>query len=49
MVDVYIGLKIPATFHLAIQEKLLMVMGELDIGPRPFTFTPITQLTMVYC
>ena len=49
MVDVYIGIKILATFPLEIREKLLVVMGELDIGPRPVTLTPITQVTMVYC
>ena len=42
-------LKIPATFPLAIVEKLLMVIGEVDIGLRPETPPPVTQATMVDC
>ena len=34
-------------FTLEIMEKLLVVMGELDIGARPATITSITQVTMV--
>ena len=45
--DVYIGLKKPATFPLTIWKKLLVVMGEVNIGPRPATLYPITQVTMV--
>ena len=40
MVDVDLGLKIPSTFHLTIQDRLLVVMVELDIGPRPATIPP---------
>ena len=49
MVDVDIGLKIPSTYTLEIREKLLVVMVYLDIGPRPATILPITQVKMVYC
>ena len=49
MVDVDLGIKILATIILAIWEKLLMVMGEVDIGTRPDTLPPITQMIMVYC
>ena len=40
MVDVDLGLKIPSTFPLTIQDRLLVVMVELDIGPRPATIPP---------
>ena len=32
-----------------IVEKVLMVMGEVDICLRPATIPPITQVTMIYC
>ena len=47
MADVDIVLKIPYNFTLAIQEKLLVVMGDVGIGPRPSTLTTITHVTMV--
>ena len=47
MVDVYTGLKIPDTIHISIEEKLLVVIVELDIGPIPATLITITQVTMV--
>ena len=43
------GIKIPATFPLTIHDKMLVVMGDTDIGPRLDTLTPITHMTMVYC
>ena len=49
MVYVDIGLKRSATFSLAIQEKLLVVMVEVDIGPRTSTLPLITQVAVVYC
>ena len=49
MTDVNLGLKIRATFALEIREKMLVVMIEVDIGPRPATLPPITQVTMSYC
>ena len=47
MSDVDIGLKRPATLPLSIVEKLLMVIGELYLGPRTATLTNINQVTMV--
>ena len=49
MEEVDIGLKIPATILLTTAEKLLMVMGEVDIGLIPATPPPIIQLGLVYC
>ena len=49
MEDVGLGLNRPATFHLSIWNKLLMAIVEVDIGPRPATLPPITQVTMVDC
>ena len=44
ILDVNIRLKIPDIFTLKIQEKLLVVMGELDIGPRPDTLPPKVEM-----
>ena len=49
VVDMDIGIKIHANFPPEIQEKLLVVMVEADIGPRTATISPITQVTMVDC
>ena len=49
MVHVDIGIKIPANFTLAIHEKILLAMGEVDIGPRPATIPPITHVNMIDC
>ena len=49
MVHVDIGIKIPANFTLAIHEKILLAMGEVDIGPRPATLSPITHMDKVDC
>ena len=49
MTDIYSGLKIPDTLPFAIVDKVLIVIGELDIGLRPATLPPITQVTMVDC
>ena len=48
MADVYLGINIPATV-LAVRNKLLEVIGDVDIGPRPATLPPIKQVTMIYC
>ena len=48
MVDMDLGLKRPATFHLTIQDKILVVMRYLDICPRPATLPTKTQVVMVY-
>ena len=37
MLDTYIGLKRQDNVPFTIQEKMLVVMGYLDIGPRPAT------------
>ena len=47
MSDVDIVLKIIATIPLAIRYKLLLVMVDFDIGPRPATIYLIIQVTMV--
>ena len=40
MVDVYLGLKRPTNIPLTVQETLLVVMGNKDIGTRPSTLPP---------
>ena len=40
MVNVDLGLKIPAPIPLTAQEKILVAMVELDICPTPFTLPP---------
>ena len=47
MVGVEIDLEIPATIPLAILDKAFMVKGEVDIGIRTSTLTPITQVSVV--
>ena len=42
LVEVDIGHNIPYTLPLAIGEQSLMLKGEVDIGLRPDTLTPIT-------
>ena len=49
MTNVYMGLKTPATLPLAIVDKVLMVIGEVDICTIPDTLYPIHQATMVDC
>ena len=49
MENVDLGQKRPATFTIKIWDKLLVVIVEVDIGPRPSTLTTITQVTMVNC
>ena len=47
--EVDIGLKRPATFPLTKLDKLLVVIGEVNMGTRPATLPPINQATMVDC
>ena len=47
MAEMDLGLKRPDTILLAILEKMLMLIGDLDIVPRTTTVPPITQVTMV--
>ena len=42
-----LGFMIPATTSLSVVEQVLMVMREVDIGLRPSTLPPITQVGMV--
>ena len=49
MVEVDIGIKIPATITFAFVEQDLMLTGEVGIGLRPATITPITQVAVVDC
>ena len=49
MADMDLGLKRPSNFPIATLDKLLVVIGEVDIGPRPATIPPITQVTIVDC
>ena len=49
MVDVDIGINIPATITFAFVEQDLMLTGEVGIGLRPATITPITQVAVVDC
>ena len=46
---VNLGLKIIATLPFTIVDKLLMVMGDVDIGLRPSPISPIIQVGLVYC
>ena len=47
MEDVDLGLKRRVTLLLAILDKVLMMMGEVEISLRPATLPPITQVTVV--
>ena len=45
-----LGFRRPDTLLFKILEKVLMVMGEVNICLRPATITPITRVTMLgYC
>ena len=43
-----LGLKRLVTLHLIIWKKMLIVIVDVNIGPRPSTIPPITQVTMLY-
>ena len=43
--DVNLGLKIPDTISFTMVDKVLMLMGELDIGIRPATLPIIYYMT----
>ena len=47
MEDLHLGLNITANLSFTIAEKVLTVMGEVDIGLRPATPPPITHVGMV--
>ena len=49
MEDMDLVLKRSETLPLAIWEKLLTVIGEVGIGPRPATLPPITQMIILDC
>ena len=49
MADVDLGLKILDILSLEISDKMLMVIGDEDIGSIPDTLTLITQVNMVDC
>ena len=49
MVELYPGLNKPATLPLAISEQELMLTGDADIGLKPATINPTTQVDVVYC
>ena len=46
-VEVGIGLNIPATLPVRIVDQESMLTGEVDIGLRPSTLSPITQVAVV--
>ena len=46
MDDVDLCLKIPATLTFTIMEKLLMLMGKVDIGLIPFPLPYIIQVDL---
>ena len=48
MIEVGIFLNRPSTTHLSIVEKKLMLTVYVDIGIRPATIPPITQVAVVY-
>ena len=47
MEEVDLVLNIPATLPFKNVEKVLIVMGEVDIGPRPSNLPPIIQVVLV--
>ena len=47
MEDMEVGLNISATFPFTMTDKVLMVMGELDIGLRPSPLPPTIQARLV--
>ena len=49
MIDMDLGRNRTATFPHSVQNKLLVVMEDVDLGPRPDTIPTITQVTMLYC
>ena len=50
MANMDLGINRPATLLLSIWKKLfIIIIGDVDIGPRPAAIPTITQVTMVYC
>ena len=48
LVEVDLGIKIPAAHTLTIREQSLMLKGEVDIVLRLDNIPPITKVTVVY-
>ena len=44
-----LGLIRPSNLHFKIMEKVLMVLGDVDICRRPAPLTPIIQASLLYC
>ena len=44
-----LAIKRPATLLFSIMEKMFVVMGEVNVGPRPANISPIIQMTIIYC
>ena len=42
-----VGIKISVTFSFTMMEKVLMLMGEVDLGLRPSSLPPIIQVYFV--
>ena len=42
MEDFYLGLNRAATFPISIMKRVLILMGDVDIGLIPATISPIT-------
>ena len=49
VLEVDIGIKRPYTIPLVTVEKYLMLTGDVDIGLRPSTLPPITQVSEADC
>ena len=42
-----LAIKRPATLLFSIMEKMFVVMGEVNVGPRPANISPIAQVILV--
>ena len=47
MQDMKLGINIPVTITFTITDKVLMVMGEVDMGLKSSPFPPIIQVSLV--
>ena len=47
--DMDFGIKRPSTLIFKIMDKVLIVVGDVDIVIRPANLPPKTQFTMLYC
>ena len=48
MQDMILGLKITATITFTITEKVLTMMGEVNIGIKSAPIPPIIQVSLIY-